>query len=118
MVVWGGGGGHGIKEKGGRERENISSKTGQNAFKSYFIMMLPIIISRSKIHFYSYSSFQDPSMFPDFSLDIGTGMISMQEGIKLEEDVKVRHARAGVRGSSLNFTVKHLILSKYQSSNI
>ena len=59
-------------------------------------------------------------MFPDFSLDIGTGMISMQEGIKLEEDVKVRHAyaRAGVRGSSLNFTVKHLILSKYQSSNI
>jgi len=35
--------------------------------------------------------FQDPSMFPDFSLDIGTGMISMQEGIKLEEDVKVYH---------------------------
>ena len=32
---------------------------------------------------------QDKSLFPDFSLDPNTGEISMKEGIKLEQELKV-----------------------------
>ena len=32
---------------------------------------------------------QDPSLFPDFELNRDNGIISMKEGIKLDEEIKV-----------------------------